>query len=61
MMTLLNFFPATLAVDWISDKIYWAENVPRAIHLADIHTGSRKKLFSLSAFVNDIIVDSSNR
>lgn len=61
---LLCFNTVAIAVDWITDKIYWASVSPpsNTISVADIHVGYRTLVIDLSSFEpNEILVDASNR
>ena len=40
--------PGGLAVDWVSNKLYWTDYKARVIEVAELDGTSRKKLFSTS-------------
>ena len=57
-------YAVAIAVDWITDKIYWANVSPQSntISVADIHISYRTKVTNLSSFEpEDILVDAINR
>ena len=53
---------AKIAIDWVSDKLYWTDHILKAVNVIDLHTGHRKTLFNLYAYVPvDILVDPNLR
>ena len=53
---------AKIAIDWVSDKLYWTDYTLKTINVIDLHTGHRKSLFNLSSYVPvDILADPNSR
>ena len=51
-----------IAIDWISDKLYWSDYYRNTINVIDLHTGHQNALFTLSAYKPyDILVDPNSR
>ena len=43
----LNIYLDGLAIDWLTNKLYWSEATPETISVLDLERGHRLTLFSL--------------
>ncbi len=56
------FSPDGLAIDWLTNKLYWSEATPETISVLDLDRGYRRTLFSLpeSSIPRGIALDPVN-
>ena len=55
-------YAGRIAIDWISDKLYWSDYYRNTINVIDLHTGHQNALFTLSEYQPyDILVDPNSR
>ena len=50
-----------LAIDWVSDRIYWTDSELKRIEVANIDGTKRAVLFSQLEHLRDIVVDPINK
>ncbi len=57
-----TFVADGLAIDWLTNKLYWTEATPRTISVLDLDSGHRLTLFTLpeSSIPKGIALDPAN-
>ena len=57
-----RFLTASVAVDWINDKIYWSDESTSRIEVAELSGSNRKTLIATSLqYPRGLVVDPSTR
>ena len=61
-LTLLHVTHTGIAVDWITDKLYWTDSTTKVIEVSELDGSNRKRLFCADIDnPRPIVVDPFNR